>query len=398
MSRKTQGGQVRFGVVGMGYIGRVHAKGIGEGRQTVLAAVADAVPVAAEKAGADFNVPSFTDPQAMFESGLLDAVLIATPHYLHPPLAIRAARRGLHVLCEKPLAVTVGAARAMVAQCRRNKVALGSMLQMRTRGIMRKMKQLVAGGAVGRVLRVSMICSSWYRTQAYYDSGSWRGTWEGEGGGILLNQAPHNLDLFQWIGGMPKAVMAITATRVHRIEVENTANLIFDYGDGRMGSFYATTAELPGEDQFLICGDKATLIAEGKVLRMGQLSRPLSKHAFECKIAGADDIISPACAWSEAPYKEICANQRAEVIRAFAAHILHGKPMVAAGAEGLAELEISNAAYLSADQGRRVDIPCDAAAMDKLLTRLARQSAKGKDISGSLRVQAEKDLKKLLKG
>lgn len=397
MSKKNQSKKLRFGVVGMGFIGRIHAKAIVAGKETALGAVADAVAPAARRAAEDFNVPGYSDPQRMFESGLIDAVIVATPHYLHPPLTIRAARCGLHVLCEKPLAVTIGAARAMVDECRKQKVALGSMLQMRTHGIMRKMKQLVDGGALGRLLRVSMICTNWYRTQAYYDSGTWRGTWEGEGGGILLNQAPHNLDLFQWIGGMPKAVSAITTTRVHKIEVENTANLIFDYGNGCMGSFYATTAELPGQNQFMIVGDKASLVAEGKSLRMAKLSRPLSKHAFECKESVADNVVPPSCTWSDVEYKEITNDPRAETIRAFAAHMLHGKPMVASGADGLAELEISNAAYVSADQGRRIDLPVNAAAVDKLLDRLARQSKKRMDPAQSLRVQAAKDLKKLLK-
>jgi len=397
VSKKTQSKKLRFGVVGMGFIGRIHAKAIVAGRETALGAVADAFAPSARKAGEEFNVPPFSDPQTMFESGLIDAVIIATPHYLHPPLTIRAARCGLHVLCEKPMAVTIGAARAMVDECRKRKVALGSMLQMRTRGIMRKMKRLVDSGSLGRILRVSMICTNWYRTQAYYDSGTWRGTWEGEGGGILLNQAPHNLDLFQWIGGMPKAVSAITTTRVHKIEVENTANLIFDYGNGCMGSFYATTAELPGQDQFLIAGDKATLLAEGKSLRIARLSRPLSKHAFECKEAGADNGGPPSCTWSDVEYKEICSDNRAETIRAFAAHVLHGKEMVASGADGLAELEISNAAYVSADQGRRIDLPVDAAVVDKLLDRLARSSARKMDPAKSLRRQAAKDLRKLLR-
>ena len=271
--------KIRFGVIGLGNMGGPHSRSIVEDRSRdfCLGAVCDVVAAKAEAFGEELKVPHFTSAYEMMDSGLVDAVIIATPHYWHAPQAIHAARRKLHVLCEKPIASTVGPARAMVAECKKRKVALGVVLHHRTRSIMIKLKQLVDSGRIGEVFRVQLSCSSWFRTQAYYDSGAWRGTWDGEGGGVLINQAPHHLDLYQWLGGMPKKVLGMLHTRAHDIEVEDTANFLMDYGHGKVGYLYATTAEEPGMEQFLIAGDKGTLVCEkGKIL-LGKLKMPISR-------------------------------------------------------------------------------------------------------------------------
>ncbi|KKL20192.1 hypothetical protein LCGC14_2457910 [marine sediment metagenome] len=292
--------KVRFGIIGCGSMGRGHAGQItgAKAKDFCLAAVSDIVGERAEKLGDAHSVPWFTDNVKLMESGLVDAVIIATPHYAHPPLTIQAARRKLHVLCEKPIASSIGPARAMVAECKKRRVAMGVMFQQRNRPEMRKMKTMVARGDVGEVYRVEMLCSSWYRTQSYYNSGTWRGTWDGEGGGVLINQAPHSLDLFTWIGGMPKRVVATICTRHHKIEVENTANAIMDYGNGRTGYLYATTACAPGVEQMTVCGDRGTLGARRRlnccaISRRGRISsrasgyRPASSSRFvsPCSIA-----------------------------------------------------------------------------------------------------------------
>jgi len=388
--------KVRFGIVGLATMGRLHADRIAEERKGdfCLAAVADTVERTARQVGEQHDVPYFSNAQEMFHSGLIDAVIIATPHYWHPVLTVQAARAGIHVLCEKPLAATVGAARAMIDECARRKVVLGAMLQMRTRAIMKKMKEMIDAGRLGEPFRISMICSNWFRTQAYYDSGAWRGTWDGEGGGILLNQAPHSLDLFQWIGGMPTRITAVLKTRVHNIEVENSANIICEYGDAKVGYIYATTAEMPGMEQFMVCGDKGTIIVEGGQLRFGELSVPISRYVRECKIAWADGISLPKCRWRCVKLPKAPGGQHIEVIRRFAAHLLRGQPMIATGAESINELEISNAAYLSGFSGRPVNLPVDAAKMDRLLAKLERERSTGK--GGGQRKRAQRQLKKLL--
>ena len=372
--------KVRFGIVGAGYIGQWHSETIladKSGTMTVTA-IADSFGDAAKRAGERFGYAAFTDPVEMYESGLIDAVIVGTPHFWHPPVAIQAARAGLHVLCEKPLAATIGPARAMVEECKKQGVVMGSMLQFRTNAAMRKIQQMVDGGRLGALLRVSMICTSWYRTQAYYSGSAWRGTWNGEGGGILQNQAPHHLDAFQWIGGMPSAVTSVMSTRLHDIEVENTAHVVCGYEGEKTGYFYATTSELPGGDTFTLVGDKGTLIWENGAVRLGRLSKPVSKHIFDCPEARADFIPKPKCTWTDVKLSAKPGGTHIIVFRAFVGHILEGKPMVASGEDGLNEVELANAAYVSAFKGRTVQLPVDANEMERVLARLEKErSAKG---------------------
>ncbi|MFA6135294.1 MAG: Gfo/Idh/MocA family oxidoreductase [Phycisphaerae bacterium] len=385
--------KVRFGVVGLG-MGGLHCRDIVKeaGKDFSLGAICDINEARVRKFAGELKVPYFTDAQEMYDSGLVDAVIVATPHYWHVPLALRAARAGLHVLCEKPLSSTVGPARQMIAECRKRKVALGAMLQHRTRGIMVKMKQMVDSGAIGEVFRVSMICSNWHRTQAYYDSGQWRGTWDGEGGGVLINQAPHHLDLFTWIGGMPRRVTGVLDTRLHKIEVEDAANFICEYGNGKIGYFYATTAEQPGMEQFMVCGDKATLIAEGGRLRMGRLRVPLKEYTMSSENSAADSGKN-ATTWSdvEIPHRP---SGHIEIIRAFAAHLLRGTPLYADGRDALNELQLSNAMYLAGYKNKPVDLPIDDQEIEKLIARLIRERSTGR--GGNLRGAATRDLRKLM--
>jgi predicted dehydrogenase len=344
-------------------------------------------------------VPHFIDAREMYDSGAVNAVVIATPHYCHGPLAIEAARKGLHVLCEKPLSSSVSHARVMIEECRRRKVLLGSVLHHRTRSAMIKAHELVRGGALGDVFRVQLICSNWFRTQAYYDSGAWRGTWDGEGGGVLINQGPHHIDLFQWIGlGLPRRIVAAVATRQHRIEVEDTANIICDYGDGRFGYIYATTAEEPGMEQFVISGEKATMTIQGGKIMLGRLAVPIAEHVYGGKEADAvaKPIAAQKCDWQEVEIPSRAGRgEHIEIVRGFAREVLGTGKQYAPGDEAIIELEISNAAYLSGFAGgRAVDLPVDGAAMDRLLARLDKQRSTGK--GGGLRAKYYREFRKLM--
>jgi len=397
----AQSKKVRFGIVGMGTIGNNHARKItaAGSRDFALAAVCDIDPAKAEAAGETYGVPHFTDAQAMFDAGLCDAAIIGTPHYWHAPLGIRAARAKLHVLCEKPLSSSVGPARALIAECKKRRVVLGAMLQQRTRPEMATMRRLIHSGRIGEVFRVEMIVSAWFRTQAYYDSGAWRGTWDGEGGGVLINQAPHSLDLFQWVGlGLPRQVLAMVATREHKIEVEDTADILLDYGDGRHGYIYASTAHDPGQSRFSVFGDKGALVAEGDVLRHGKLKHTVREHIYGSKISDAvtSSTMTQDCTWREVPLGTKKFGGHIEVIARFAAHLRRGKELIATGAEAINELEISNAAYLSGFTGRPASVPVDAAAMERLLARLERQRSTGR--GGGMRKAAQQDLRKLTCG
>jgi predicted dehydrogenase len=395
--------KVRFGVIGLGAMGSNHAQWIREDKTGVmsLTAVSDVIP-GKKQLAKKLGVPFFDTASAMYESGLVDAVIIAMPHYWHKPMAFRAARKKIHVLCEKPLGPTVDDAREIIAECRKRKVALGAMLQQRTRPAMMKMKQMVDRGAIGEVFRVELICSNWFRTQAYYDSGAWRGTWDGEGGGVLLNQAPHSLDHFQWIGlGLPKRVVAMLATREHKIEVEDTANVLCDYGNGKIGYIYATTAEAAGKEQLVVIGDKGTLICDdGEKLRWGKLKVPISRHVYTSKVASAG-MGSKSKAQQKLTWTKVKVPSKkwghVLVARAFARHLLKGTPMIATGAESITELEISNAAYLSGfNNSKSVDLPVRPRQMNALLNRLIRERSTGK--GGGIRTRAAREMKKILAG
>jgi predicted dehydrogenase len=384
---------VRFGIVGLGNVGWSHAERIAEaGDGSVrLGAVCSDTPADAKRAADALDVPYFARPEKMYDSGAIDAVIVATPHYWHPAHTVAAARRGLHVLCEKPLAAAVGPARAMVEQCERAGVRFGAMLQHRTRAVMRMVKRMLAEGDLGRLLRVSLTCSDWLRTRAYYDSQPWRGTWDGEGGGVLLNQAPHHLDLLTWIAGLPNQVFAYAPTRLHAIEVEDTAAAVLRYDGGMVGTLYATTAEAPGYEELVVVGDKVTLIAEGERLVRGRPARPVSQHAR----TSTGGFEGPCCTWDDVPAGDQPDDLHLEVIRRFAGAVLRAEPMVATGADALAELELSNALYLSAFTNRPVDLPVSAASMDRLLAKLIRERSSG--AGGGLRRKARRALNRLLR-
>ncbi len=393
--------KVRFGVVGLGNMGKPHAENCKEngGTYVDLAAVCDIVEDKAKAIGEKHGVPWFTDHREMIDSGLCDAVIIATPHYWHPSIAIRAARAKLHVLCEKPLASTVGPARAMIAECRKNKVSLGVVLHHRTRTAMIKMRKLIDDGVIGDVFRVQLICSSWFRTQAYYDSGAWRGTWDGEGGGVLINQAPHHLDLFQWMaGGLPERILATVGTRDHKIEVEDTANVILDYGGGKVGYIYATTAEQPGMEQMMVIGTKGTLVFEKGKLMQGKLAHPVEQSIYGTKsqkVVGTPSGGSQKCTWKEVRLPKNKGGTHLEIIKAFAKHVVKGTEMYIDGEEGIHELEISNAAYIAGFKDKICPVPVDAAEMDRLVRQLEKERSTGK--GGGMRAEAERDFKKLMR-
>lgn len=387
--------KVRYGIVGVGSMGISHTRDCAKkgGRDFCLSAVCDHLGKKAKKIGEEFDVPYFENAQDMYDSGLCDAVIIATPHYWHAPLTIRAARAGLHVLCEKPLSSTVGDAHLMVRECKKRKVALGAMLQQRLRNIMIKAKKIVDSGRLGELFRIQVVASNWFRTQKYYDSGAWRGTWDGEGGGILINQAPHTLDLFQWFGGMPKRVHAVLSTRAHNIEVEDTANIFFEYDNGKIGYFYATTAEQPGYEQIMLCGDKGTLIIENEKIKFGKLKVPVRKFIMKCKNAWSKPG-EQKTTWQDIKYP-VGEGAHVGVIRAFARHLLRGTVMVATGLESINELELSNAAYISGFKNKTVTFPVNAVEIDRLISKLERERSTGK--GGQMRKIANRDLKRLMK-
>ena len=348
--------KIKLGILGVGNIGRDHVKRIAEGKcpEIELCAVCDLkqerLDYARELAGQD--VPLFTSAEEMMESGLVDSVLVSVPHYDHPKFAIMAMEKGLHVLIEKPAGVYTKQVLEMNECAKKHDVKFGIMMNQRTNCVYRKMREIVQSGELGEIRRTNWIITDWYRSQAYYDSGDWRATWSGEGGGVLLNQCPHNLDLWQWICGMPKTVYAhLHYGKWHDIEVEDDVSAYVEYENGATGMFITSTGDCPGTNRFEITLDKGKLIAEGNKLMMWK------SDIGEREFSATNTDPFGAMKFKVSEVETDGENpQHAGVMNAFASAILHGTPLVAEGVEGIRGLSLSNAMHLSSFTGKTIEI------------------------------------------
>ncbi|MBR6406727.1 MAG: Gfo/Idh/MocA family oxidoreductase [Lachnospiraceae bacterium] len=352
--------KIRLGIIGYGNMGTGHAKNILEGKcpEIELAAIADINPKRLQAAKEELpgTVALFDDAEKMMDSGLLDAVHIAIPHYDHPKYAIMGLRKGLHVMVEKPAGVYTKQVREMNAEAEKHKdLAFAMMFNQRTNCLYRKMKELVSDGTIGDLKRANWIITDWYRTQSYYDSGAWRATWSGEGGGVLLNQCPHQLDLFQWICGLPVKVDAhLSYGKWHDIEVEDDVTAYMEFENGATGCFITTTGDAPGTNRFEVTGTKGTLICEDNRL----ILKKLEVDEREWCRTEKRGFAAPPVTVSEVE-TDGKNEQHSGVLNAFTAHILRGEPLVAGGEEGIRGLTLSNAMHLSSFLGHPVEIPFD---------------------------------------
>ena len=357
--------KVRLGIIGYGNMGSGHTKNIFKGKcpEIALTAIADINPDRLELArqhAAEANMPCptlFDNASAMMDSGLVDAILVAVPHYDHPRYVIEALQKGLHAMSEKPAGVYTKQVREMMAVADQHpELTFGMMFNQRTNCVYRKMREILQSGELGQIRRTSWIITNWYRPQSYYDSGAWRATWSGEGGGVLLNQCPHQLDLWQWICGMPVTIdVKMHFGKWHDIEVEDDVTAYCTYANGATGTFITSTGDTPGANRFEIVCDGGTLLCDGKEeLVMYKLDMPEPEFTKTYKGGfghpKAERIVVETD--GENP-------QHSGVLNAFAANILRGEPLVADGREGINGLTISNAMHLSAWTGGEVKIPFD---------------------------------------
>ena len=361
--------QVRIGVIGVGGMGNGHCKASEKVDEVQVTAVADIDEEAARSTGEEFGVPHFTTHQDLISSGLVDAVIIATPHYFHPPIAIDAFEAGLHVLSEKPIGVRIGEAERMVKAARNSGKVFSVMYQMRTLASVRKAGELVEAGELGQLQRTLLIAPS-FRSQAYYDSGSWRATWAGEGGGVLLNQVPHPMDIFTMLGGMPSKVMGFCRTLLHDIEVEDDAYALLEYDNGASGYFYCSTCEVSPGRFIEIVGDKGRLQLLGGELRFWRCDPPASEF---CRTS-TEMWGGPS--FEEVPIElEERENGHHVILRNFARAILYDEELIAPGEVGLKSLELSNAIILSSHKGEPVDVPIDRREYHELIDYLCQKSS-----------------------
>ena len=369
---------VRIGIIGMGNMGRFHANDLLEGKVSrgVLTAVGSTSPQKL-KEYEEKGVKVFGGGEEMIASGEVDALVIATPHYQHVSLGIAALEAGLHVMVEKPIAAHKADAERLVAKAREKAdLVFAAMFQLRVEPRYVKIREIVRSGELGDLIRVIWIMTDWFRSEAYFQSGGWRATWKGEGGGVLLNQCLHQLDAMQWITGMPSKVRSeVGIGKWHDIEVEDDVTCYMEFPDGASGMFLSSTGETPGSNRFELSGTKGRLILENDKLVFTKNAVPsdewckTSKIGFQQPDTTVEEIPIPP---AEDPHAVLMTN--------FVDAILDGKELIAPGEEGLGSVELANVMLYSGLLGETVDLPMDGAAWESKLNQLIAESTHEKKV------------------
>lgn len=377
---------VRIGLIGVGNMGTHYARLIRDGKvpRCTLAALCDATPGNVEP-WRDCN--TYADSRDLIRSGEVDAVLIATPHYAHTTVGIDALANGLHVLVEKPISVHVNDCRRLLAAHTDKRLVFAAMFQQRIDPRYLRVKQLLDDGALGKLQRVSWIITDWFRPDVYYASSPWRATWRGEGGGVLLNQCPHNLDLLQWFCGMPARVRAFAGLgKYHAIEVEDEVTAYLEYANGATGTFVTTTGEAPGTNRLEIAGDLGRIVVENATItltRNAQSAREYSRTTAELFSRPETSVEQIAV--------EGAGEQHVGIIRNFVDAVLDGAALIAPAEEGIDSVELANAMLYSALNDETIELPLGGDAFEAMLQRLIAGSTHTKrvvertrsDMSGS---------------
>lgn len=358
-------GKVKFGIIGVGNMGSAHAKSFLAGKieNGVLTAVCDLKQTKLDAISAldgGNGIAQFTDYKKMFESGLCDAVIVAVPHYFHPQVVIDALNAGLHAVCEKPAGVYTKQVKEMNEVARKSDKLFTMMFNQRTNCVYRKMREMVTDGTLGEIKRVNWIITRWYRSQSYYDSGDWRATWRGEGGGVLFNQCPHQLDLLQWIlDMMPEKVRSFCHFgKWHDIEVEDDVTVYMEFPNGATGVFVTSTADTPGTNRFEITGNNGKLVCEHinkkDYLTFTKLKTP--EREFNATYRGGfgepENEVIQVETDGENP-------QHIGILNNFANAILGIEPLFVDGTEGINGVELMDSMLLSTWLDQAVTLPID---------------------------------------
>jgi predicted dehydrogenase len=357
---------VRLGIIGLGNIGQHHFGYLTAGKvsRAELVAVSDAVPAKLDRY---MPLRTFTDGEELIRSGLVDAVIIATPHYQHTTLGMAALKQGLHVMVEKPISAHKADAERLIAMHKQHpKLVFAGMFQLRAEPRYLKIQKLIQAGDLGEIVRMSWIMTDWFRTEAYYASGGWRATWKGEGGGVLLNQCLHNLDAMQWLLGMPARVRGFCQLgRFHDIEVEDNVSAYFEYANGATGTFVSSTGEAPGTNRFEIAGTRGRVVLERDHISFTRNEADMIQFSRSARLG----FVKPDVWNVEIPF-ENAPNAHATLMQNFVNAILAGEPLIAPGEEGIHSVELANVILYSSLIGQTVELPMDSAAYKKKLNQL----------------------------
>ena len=352
--------KVKFGIIGMGNMGSGHLSYFYDGKiaNGVVSAIADVKAARLEAAKKNYpgEYKCYSSGEELIDNADVDAVVIAVPHYDHPPLAIRALKRGLNVICEKPAGVYTKQVKEMNAVAEKSKGLFTMMYNQRTNPLYIKMHELVAGGELGEIRRVNWIITNWFRTQFYYNSGSWRATWKGEGGGVLMNQCPHQLDLLQWICGMmPSKVRAFCHFgKWHDIETEDDVTAYLEFPNGATGAFVTTTADSPGTNRFEVLCSRGKVVCEKDELQVYRLNEDLQEFLMSANAGFAQPK------YTEETIKQGGNNpQHVGILNNFANAILGTEPLYVDGREGLKCVELIDSMLLSSWTDKTVSLPID---------------------------------------
>lgn len=338
---------VKMGIIGIGNMGTAHANNILKGnvKNVELAAVCDIAPARRQWAKEHLSgVKVFDNATDLYKSGIVDAVAICTPHYDHPPLAIEAFECGLNVFIEKPAGVYTKQVLEMNEAAKKSGKVFGIGFNQRTLPVYNKLRSLVQSGELGHIKKIIWIVTNWYRPQAYHDSCSWRSTWEGEGGGTITNQNPHNLDLWQWIFGMPHQLISFNDYgKYYNIEVEDDVTFFVKYKTGTVGIYTTSTGEAPGTNRLEISCDMGKIVCEDGKLTFWRNTE--SEREFNTRFDGV--FGSPECWKCEIPLAPAPESQHSVLMTNFANAVLTGAPLIAPGLDGIHEMTLANAIYYS---------------------------------------------------
>ncbi|XOV88213.1 MAG: Gfo/Idh/MocA family protein [Pseudomonadota bacterium] len=364
---------VRLGIIGLGNMGQAHCRSLMRIDGLELGAVCDIDPGRLQRITDEYHCPGYVDPKAFLtgQRGKLDAVLIATPHYDHTTLGISALKQGYHLLVEKPISVHKADCEKLIRAHRDPSRKFAAMFNQRTNSQYQEIRRLITSGELGQIRRIQWTITDWFRSQQYYDSGGWRATWRGEGGGVLMNQCPHQLDLLQWLFGMPTRLRAFCQLgKHHQIEVEDQVTCYLEYRNGATGVFTTTTGEAPGVNRLEIAADNGLLIhdAATKTFRFLKNDKPVSRAIQE-----NPGFRKPAVEVIDIDVPDT-GRQHEEVLENFADAIRFDTPLIARAEEGINSVELANAMLLSSLTDKWVDLPLNARTYANRLRRLIRDS------------------------